>query len=50
VQPFARIESLREIVPDFSRRLAAVAANGYALTAVVATVMIWQSRLILLEH
>jgi hypothetical protein len=50
VQPFARVESLREIVPDFSRRLAAVAANGYALTAVVATAMIWQSRLILLEH
>jgi hypothetical protein len=50
VQPFARIPSLRDIVPGFSRRLAAVAANGYALTAVVATAMIWQSRLILLEH
>lgn len=50
VQPFAGIPSLRDIVPGFSRRLAAVAANGYALTALVATAMIWQSRLILLEH
>jgi hypothetical protein len=33
VQPFARIDSLREIVPGFSRNLAAIAANGYALTA-----------------
>ena len=31
VQPFARFPSLRDIVPGFSRRLAAVAANGYAL-------------------
>jgi hypothetical protein len=50
VQPFARIESLREIVPGFSRNLAAIAANGFVLTAVIATAMIWQSRLILLEH
>jgi hypothetical protein len=50
VQPFARIDSLREIVPGFSRNLAAIAANGYALTALIASVMIWQSRLILLEH
>lgn len=50
IQPFARIESLREIVPGFSRRLAAIAANGFALTAAIATAMIWQSRLILLEH
>jgi hypothetical protein len=50
VQPFARIESLREIVPGFSRTLAAIAANGFALTAAIATAMIWQSRLILLEH
>ncbi len=50
VQPFGRIPSLREIVPGFSRNLAAVAANGFALTAVIATAMIWQSRLILLEH
>jgi hypothetical protein len=50
VQPFARIESLRGIVPGFSRLLAAIAANGFALTAVIATAMIWQSRLILLEH
>ncbi len=50
VQPFARIESLRDIVPGFSRTLAAIAANGFALTAAIATAMIWQSRLILLEH
>ncbi|MDK9715437.1 MAG: hypothetical protein OEL86_15260 [Sulfuritalea sp.] len=50
VQPFARIESLRDIVPGFSRNLAAIAANGFALTAAIATAMIWQSRLILLEH
>ncbi|MDP1735514.1 MAG: hypothetical protein Q8L44_14235 [Sulfuritalea sp.] len=50
VQPFARIESLREIVPGFSRTLAAIAGNGFALTAAIATAMIWQSRLILLEH
>jgi hypothetical protein len=50
VQPFARRDSLREIVPAFSRTLAAVAANAFALTAAIATAMIWQSRLILLEH
>jgi len=50
IQPFARIASLRDIVPGFSRNLAAIAANGFALTAVIATAMIWQSRLILLEH
>ncbi len=50
IQPFARIESLREIVPGFSRHLAAIAANGFALTAAIATAMIWQSRLILIEH
>jgi hypothetical protein len=50
IQPFARIASLRGIVPGFSRTLAAIAANGFALTAVIATAMIWQSRLILLEH
>ena len=50
VQPFARIASLREIVPDFSHRLAAIAASAFALTAAIATAMIWQSRLILLEQ
>lgn len=50
VQPFARIASLREVIPPFSRRMAAIAANGFALTAAIATLMIWQSRLILLEH
>ncbi|KAF0163942.1 MAG: hypothetical protein FD157_2621 [Rhodocyclaceae bacterium] len=50
IQPFARIASLRGIVPGFSRNLAAIAAYGFALTAVIATAMIWQSRLILLEH
>jgi hypothetical protein len=50
VQPFAHVASLREIVPGFSRTLAAIAASGFALTAAIATAMIWQSRLILLEH
>ena len=50
VQPFARRDSLREVVPALSRALAAVAANAFALTAAIATVMIWQSRLRLLEH
>lgn len=50
IQPFARIVSLRDIVPGFSRTLSAIAANGFALTAIIATAMIWQSRLILLEH
>ncbi|MDP3513867.1 MAG: hypothetical protein Q8S20_14075 [Sulfuritalea sp.] len=50
IQPFARIASLRKIVPGFSRTLAAIAANGFALTAAIATAMIWQSGLILLQH
>jgi len=50
VQPFARIASLQEIVPDFSRRMATVAAWGFLIVAAVATFMIWNSRLILLEH
>ena len=50
VRPFAGIASLREVVPAFSRTLATVAANGFALVAAVATFMIWNSRLILLEH
>lgn len=50
IQPFARIASLREIVPGFSQRLAVIAAYGFALTAAIATAMIWQSRLILIEH
>jgi hypothetical protein len=49
VQPFARIASLREVIPEFSRRMAAIAANGFFLTAAIASFMIWQSRLILLE-
>jgi hypothetical protein len=50
VQPFARIASLREVIPVFSRRMAAIAANGFFLTAAIASFMIWQSRLILLEQ
>jgi hypothetical protein len=49
VQPFAHIASLREVIPVFSQRMAAVAANGFFLTAAIASLMIWQSRLILLE-
>ena len=50
VQPFARVASLREVVPAFSTRMAALAANAFALVAAIAAFMVWNSRLILLEH
>ncbi len=42
----------RELSPVavLEAHLAAIAANGFALSAAIATAMIWQSRLILLEH
>jgi hypothetical protein len=49
VQPFAHVASLSGVIPRFSQRMAAIAANGFALTAAIATAMIWQSRLILLD-
>lgn len=49
VQPFARIASLRAIVPQAARRLAMAAALLFALFAAVSAVMILNSNLILLE-
>lgn len=49
VQPFARVASLRAIVPVVARRLAAIAAVLFALFALVSMLMVWQSNLILLE-
>ncbi|MEO8594279.1 MAG: hypothetical protein ABI759_13250 [Candidatus Solibacter sp.] len=50
VQPFAGIASLREIVPLASARLSTVALAGLALIAVIATVIILHSNLILIDH
>ena len=50
VQPFARVASLREIVPAVSARLAAIAAGGFALFALIATFMVSHSDLVLMEH
>ncbi len=49
VQPFARVPSLRAIVPQAARRLAMVAALLFALFAAVSTFLILNSNLILLE-
>jgi hypothetical protein len=46
---FAGRPSLARVVPALTGRLAGVAAIGYVLFALVASVMIWQSNLILLE-
>ncbi len=50
VQPFARIASLGAIVPNIARRLSWIAAGGFTAFAAVATIMILQSNLILLEN
>ncbi len=49
VQPFRHIESLKNVIPDVSVRLAAVAAIGFLLFAAVATVFVIRSNLILIE-
>ncbi|MDE2118345.1 MAG: hypothetical protein KGJ19_07105 [Betaproteobacteria bacterium] len=49
VQPFARIASLTGIVPEIAHRLSWIAAIGYLVFAAVATLMIVNSNLILLE-
>ncbi|MBI5890914.1 MAG: hypothetical protein HZB47_09580 [Nitrosomonadales bacterium] len=49
IQPFARVPSLAAIVPQIARRLAWVAALGFALFAAVATFMVAHSNLILLK-
>ena len=49
VQPFARVASLRTIVPEIARRLSWIAVIGFTVFAAAATFMIWRSNLILLE-
>jgi hypothetical protein len=48
VQPFARVASLKEIIPRVSGRLAGVAGTGFALFTAVACVMMLKSNLILI--
>jgi hypothetical protein len=47
VRAFAKVESLREIAPRVSGRLAAVAAGGFAVFAAAATWMLLRSNLVL---
>jgi len=49
LQPFARIPSLAAILPQLARRLSWIAVLGFSLFTAVATFMIWNSNLILLE-
>jgi len=49
VQPFRRVESLREVIPQTSARLAAIAAAGFLVFALIATVFVARSNLILVE-
>lgn len=49
VQPFARVASLTDIVPEIAHRLSWIAAVGFAVFAAVATLMIVNSKLILME-
>lgn len=49
VQPFARVPSLMDIVPEIAHRLSWIAAVGFTVFAVVATWMIVNSNLILME-
>ncbi|MDP1652633.1 MAG: hypothetical protein Q8L56_07910 [Rhodocyclaceae bacterium] len=46
---FAHRPSLVAVVPAVTQRLAAVAAIGFVIFMLVASLMIWQSKLILLE-
>ncbi len=46
---FAGHPSLAPVIPAVTQRLAAVAAIGFALFLIVASIMIWHSNLILLE-
>lgn len=46
---FARRPSLAQVVPPLTARLAAAAAIGYVAFALIASLMIWQSKLILIE-
>jgi hypothetical protein len=48
VQPFRRVESLKTVVPQVSARLAAIAAAGFLSVAVIATIFVARSNLILI--
>jgi len=49
VQPFRKVDSLRDVIPQVSARLAAVAAAGFLIFALIATVFVAKSNLILVE-
>jgi hypothetical protein len=49
VQAFARRPGLEQVIPAFSRRMAGIAAGGFAVFALVASVFLYASRLILIE-
>jgi hypothetical protein len=50
MQPFARIASLRAVLPRVSARLAGLTAAGYTVFAALATWFVLHSNLILIEH
>lgn len=50
IQPFARVASLRDVIPRVSGRLSALTAAGFLLFTVVATWFVLTSNLILIEH
>jgi hypothetical protein len=49
IQPFARVTSLREVIPRVSGRLAALTAAGFLLFTAIATWFVLSSNLILIE-
>jgi hypothetical protein len=49
MQPFRNIESLKQVIPQASARLAAIAAAGFLIFAVVATAFVARSNLILID-
>lgn len=50
IQPFARVASLREVIPRVSGRLAALTAAGFVLFTMIATWFVLSSNLILIEN
>ncbi len=49
MQPFARIASLRDVIPAVSSRLAGLAAAGFVVFTIVASWFVISSKLILIE-
>jgi hypothetical protein len=49
VQPFRNVGSLRAVVPQVSAHLAAIAAAGFLLFALIATVFVARSNLVLVQ-